>query len=361
MPAESAPYLTFVGLARMSDQMLMEGIYYSHVIPRNLSVLTLMGLVFDKVHFPGAYLPATGFDRKELQKEIARLEELPRDHDTASLISIFKFLEFVPTLEGFCEFQPNTTEFFNDRRFPDQVIKQMFDTLYGPLPEGWQPMISAAHNKGLPGGDESIAYRGEFHQLANAIVESAGSGIPLINDVPGLPVFSDVSTPVGDAQALAGLLSMLCMQMVLPEVPVLSPPDLMGFRQETKKELRAYRRSMLSFAADLNKALNQNADEREIERAAQFFVKTHVTPQLDELRETLGKKNFGWIARSAYKMLPTVGAGYLTGGTMGGIATLLTGGAALIPNEYSSAHSAIKAAKKSGLYYLLKAEKIGNK
>ena len=33
----------------------MEGIYYSHVVPRGLPILTLMGLVFDKVHFTGAY------------------------------------------------------------------------------------------------------------------------------------------------------------------------------------------------------------------------------------------------------------------------------------------------------------------
>lgn len=30
----------------------MEGIYYSHIVPRDTAILTLLGLVFDKVYFP---------------------------------------------------------------------------------------------------------------------------------------------------------------------------------------------------------------------------------------------------------------------------------------------------------------------
>jgi hypothetical protein len=99
-------------------------------------------------------------------------------------------------------------------------VKKTCDTIYGrprPRPD-WTPMISSGHTKALPGGEECIAYRGEFHQLANAIYESARTGTPLVNDVPGLPIFSDVASPVGDANALAGLLSMLCMRLPLPEL-----------------------------------------------------------------------------------------------------------------------------------------------
>ena len=54
----------------------MEGIYYSHVIPRDSAILTLMGLVFDKVRFPGAHLPTSGFDMKELEKENGQLKRI---------------------------------------------------------------------------------------------------------------------------------------------------------------------------------------------------------------------------------------------------------------------------------------------
>ena len=81
------------------------------------AILTLMGLVFDKVRFPGAYLPTSGFDMKELEKEIARIEAVPRDYDTVRLIGLLKFVKHVPTLQGFCEFQPDTNNMFSDGRF----------------------------------------------------------------------------------------------------------------------------------------------------------------------------------------------------------------------------------------------------
>lgn len=249
----------------------MEGIYYSHIVPRDTAILTLLGLVFDKVHFPGAYLPATGFDVSHLDNEIVRLESLPPDYDTAQLIGILKFLKHVPTLQGFCEFLPNTSGIFSDNRFSGDAILQMHDTIYGRPRPDWTPMMSSGHTKALPGGDECIAYRGEFHQLANAIYESARTGIPLVNDVPGLPMFSDIASPVADANALAGLLSMLCMRLLLPELPVLLPADLMEFREESRNELRAFRRAMTSYAGGLNKAFDQQADAAYIERQARFF------------------------------------------------------------------------------------------
>jgi hypothetical protein len=241
----------------------------------------------------GAYFPSAGFDPQKVGEEIVRLEQLPRDFDTAELIGILKFLKHVPTLRGFCEFQPTTAGIFSDQRFSQQPIMEMYDAIYGPRPNDWTPMISSGHCKGLPGGDESIAYRGEFHQFANAIYESARTGMPLINDIPGLPVFSDMASPVGDAHALARLLSVLCMKLILPEMPVLAPADLMDFREESQKELRAFRRSMLTFAAALNKSLSQNADGPEVERSAKFFVETEISPQLDELRETISKPKYG--------------------------------------------------------------------
>jgi hypothetical protein len=333
----------------------MEGIYYSNVVPRGPAILTLMGLVFDKVHFTGAYLPTSGFDMKELEKEIARIEAVPRDHDTAQLIGLLNFVKHVPTLQGFCEFQPDTSNIFSDRRFSQDTIMQMYDSIYGPRREGWAPMISSGHTKGMPGSDESVAYRGEFHQFANAICESARTGIPLINDVPGLPVFSDVASPVDDAKALAGLISVLCMRLLLPEIPVLAPSDLMEFRDESKKELRAFRRAMLTYAAELNKSLDQDAEAADIEKKAQFFVETEIGPRLEDLRDTIGKKSFGWMGRSALTIFPTVGAGYLSGGSYGAMATLLTTGATQIGLEFKS-RNAKNEAKKSGLYYLLKAE-----
>lgn len=57
--------------------LALDAIYYSAPIPRDTAVLTIMGAVFDKVYFPGVYMPKGGYDEKELQKEIDRLRALP--------------------------------------------------------------------------------------------------------------------------------------------------------------------------------------------------------------------------------------------------------------------------------------------
>jgi hypothetical protein len=38
--------------SRMDELLSLEGVYFSAPIPRNTAVLTLMGVIFDKVYFP---------------------------------------------------------------------------------------------------------------------------------------------------------------------------------------------------------------------------------------------------------------------------------------------------------------------
>lgn len=54
--------------------LTLDAVYLTAPVPRNLAVLTVLGAVFDKVYFPGVYLPKDGYDPAELDKEIARLE-----------------------------------------------------------------------------------------------------------------------------------------------------------------------------------------------------------------------------------------------------------------------------------------------
>lgn len=68
----------------------LEAVYLTAPIPRNIAVLTVLGAVFDKVYFPGVYLPKEGFDIAELDKEISRLQALPgdRSYDRELLIGV---------------------------------------------------------------------------------------------------------------------------------------------------------------------------------------------------------------------------------------------------------------------------------
>jgi hypothetical protein len=71
----------------LDDALKLDVVYYSAPIPLDLSVLTVLGAVFDTVYFPNVYLPKEGFDHRELGREIARLEALPiaRNYETSLL------------------------------------------------------------------------------------------------------------------------------------------------------------------------------------------------------------------------------------------------------------------------------------
>jgi hypothetical protein len=57
--------------AGIDDLLKLETVYFSAPIPHNLAVLTILGAVFDRVYFPGVWMPKTGYDPKELEREIA--------------------------------------------------------------------------------------------------------------------------------------------------------------------------------------------------------------------------------------------------------------------------------------------------
>jgi len=94
-------------MAGLDDALGLEAVYYATPIPRDLATLTVLGAVFDKVYFPGVYLPKDGFDVAALDKEIMRLEALPNartDYDTALLIGELRLARHARTLDGLCVF-----------------------------------------------------------------------------------------------------------------------------------------------------------------------------------------------------------------------------------------------------------------
>lgn len=126
----------------IDEALKLEAVYFSTPIPRNLAVLTVLGAVFDKVYFPGVYLPKDGFDQAELDKEIARLEALPvtRGYDTDLLIGILKFTKHASTLAGFCEFTALPDDpFGNKSPVPGKLVQAVYEAIYGPPKPGFIP------------------------------------------------------------------------------------------------------------------------------------------------------------------------------------------------------------------------------
>jgi hypothetical protein len=344
----------------INDVLTLEAVYFSAPIPHNLAVLTVLGAVFDKVYFPGVWMPKTGYDLIEVQKEIERLDALPlgpSTHNRELLIGAMKFLKYRETLEGFCEFTATDDDpFGNKNPIPEAMVKGIYEAIHGPPRPDFIPMFSTGHAKGLPGSEESIIYPGTYHYLAGAIIHSAKTGIPLLNDIPNLPIPGlPELAPADDAKLLAAILAVECTRIVLPPMPLLRPEDLMEFREANKDLLRGFRRSMLRYAADLNGKIKDLTRE-EFEAKTKFFIETEIVPTIDELNAVMNDPARPWPKRAidAIKIIPQIGGAFLAGGPSAALTKAITAGAAQFFVEVAAKADKEEALKRSGLTYLLR-------
>jgi hypothetical protein len=320
-----------------------------------------MGAIFDKVYFPGVYLPKEGFDVGELDKEITRLKALPQDYDRRLLLGILGLTKHAKTLAGFCEFTADPDDVFGTKSEPpQQLVRAIFEAIHGPPREGFTPMFDSGHSKGLPGGDETVNYPGNHHYLARAIIHSGKTGIPLLNDIPGLklPGMLDAA-PQDDAKLLAGILAVECTRIALPPTPLLRPEDIVEFREANPHLLRGFRRSMLRYAADLNSKIKDVSPE-EFETKTKFFIETQIIPSMDELNATMNDPARPWHKRAidALKIIPQVGGAFLAGGGAAALTKAITATAAQFFVEVAAKGDKKEALKRSGLTYLLRLQQF---
>jgi hypothetical protein len=349
---------------RLDDTLALEAVYYTAPIPRNLATLTVLGAVFDKVYFPGVYLPKDGFDEAALDREIARLEALPdarTSYDTALLIGVLKLAKHARTLDGFCVFTNTRDDPFKaSYDIPAKMVRDISDAIHGPPPEGFIPTFSTNNHKGLPGGEEHVTYPGTYHYLAGAILESAKLGVPLLNDQPGLPIPGiEQATPQDKAKVLSAILAIECTKLILPPTPVLHPADIMEFRAANTELLRGFRKSMLRYAADLNGKIGGISRE-DFEHKTRFFIETQIVPAMDDLRMTMNDPARPWHKRAidAVRVVPSIAGAFFTGGTSEALIKALTSYASQFFVEVAVHGDKQEALKRSGLYYLLQLRKL---
>jgi len=343
----------------VDETLKLEAVYLSAPIPRNRAVLTAMGAIFDKIYFPGVYLPKDGFDLGELDKEIARLKALPTAQgcDTRLLIGILNLTKHAKTLAGFCEFTGDPDDVFCTKSAPpQQLVQAIHGAIHGPPRKGATLMFESGSTKGLPRGDETVNYPESHHYLARAIIHSGKTGIPLLNDIPGLtlPGMLNVA-PHDDAKLLAGILAVECTRIALPPTPLLQPEDIVEFREANASLLRGFRRSMLRYAADLNSKI-KNITLEEFETKTKFFIDTQIIPAMDELNATMNDPARPWHKRAidALKIIPQVGGAFLAGGPSAALTKAITATAAQFFVEVAAKGDKEEALKRSGLTYLLR-------
>lgn len=353
----------------------LECVYYPGPIPANSAVLTVLCVLFDKIHFPNVYLPMGGYDKEALRKEIERLEGVLEEdrkrssyqsYQTGQLIGQLKFLEYRLPLDGILEFPTPGDAIFgggNGSKRPDgKLARAIYDANYPPR-KNFEPMFDTSSLKGLPGGEESIIHAGDFFYQAGAIQYSAEKQIPLIDD--GTRDQFGLALPFkaqhkDNAPALATLLAVESLGLVLPDLPPMTCEELVDFRFENEKELRNFRASMLRFATSLNQQLPDNPSVEELNSKVKFIVDTEVAPALHDLKRDLDNPNRPWQKRIADvgRIASAVTVGWLSGGPIAPTAAAALTNAVL--SDLEGRGDRQEAVKRNGLYYLLKARAIGS-
>ncbi len=109
--------------------------------------------------------------------------------------------------------------------------------------------------------------------------------IPLSDD-PNLPA-PVIQKLDSSADELATSLALRMLNIVLPAPRHVEPELLLKVREEMSDELGAFRLMALKLAPELRTVLSQSSNREELEREADFLVKTKVMPYVEEIRRKI--------------------------------------------------------------------------
>lgn len=335
---------------RTPDQL--EVVFYSGAAPTRLTTMTLLGLLFDRVHFPNVRVPLTGFDPDWVATEIGRVEATGlRDYDTWLMLQLMRYA-LNPEVQQFFYFTAGEEQVFGGDAMKKAapLVATLYEQIFPPQP-GFQPIFTPGSHKGLP-YHATIDYPGPFYYQANALLYASERGIPLLNDDPRIPVPAMTGMDAKhNAQLLATIMAMECVQLVLPEIGELQPAQIVEAREDLKDYVRPFRMSLLQLAGQLNSAIEATSDYNEIKRAAEFIATTEVYPRLEEFKNALAKaKQRGWWSRTweLVKQTPGLAALY----SAGHFPAAISGSVKAFGTWFIA--GVTEQAPRSGLHYLLK-------
>ena len=336
----------------------LECVYYSSPVPADAAVLTVLCLVFDKVHFPHAYLPKGDYDKEALAREITRLDG-HGERESQNLAGMLRFLDYRAALDGILEYPTAREAVFVHGKDEEasKLARAIYDTHFPPR-KNFEPMFDTATVKGLPNSEEAVAFAGQYYYQARAIAYAAEHQLPLLDDGSGvrLPFKGRYKD---NAPALSSLLAIESVAAVLPDLPLMTVQELVDFRVENRRELQAFRASMLRYGQTLNQQIVESSSIEELNRKARFLVDTEVRPALHDLKRDLDNPNRPWHRRVAdgARISASLVAGFISGAPLAATAAASIQAAALA--EFEAKGDEKEAAKRNGLYYLLKAGMAG--
>ena len=210
----------------------LEAVYYAAPAPTSNGSLTLLGLVFDRLIFPGVHVPDQGVDLDETLKEYDRIRALgpTTDPDQVHLLNLMSAAVNAKHLKDFCIFAGRAESFSADEPGAHQLAHELELAIFGPPPENFIPTVSLRFSKGLPGDDRAcINSPSWLFYPANALLYAGRTGRVLVNDNPNLPI---PAMPDGggrdvkaNAKQLATIMALESVRFVLPDLAPMSLPD----------------------------------------------------------------------------------------------------------------------------------------
>jgi hypothetical protein len=364
---------------RRADLHLMEceAVYYAAPAPTSNRSLTLLGLVFDRLIFPGVHVPTTGVDLDATVREYNRLHDLfvrensvpirsADDLDRMHMLNLISATLNAEHLKDFFVYTGRADGAKVEEPDMHKLAHELELAMVGLPPPGFTPTVSLNFSKGLPGDARThINSLSWLTYPANALLYAARTGTVLVNDDPRLPVPAVGGMDLkANAKQLAVMMALESVRLVLPNIPDMPPEELAAFRSEAKDLLQPFRQAMLKLSKELNAAILSDATLADVQREGKFIAETVVLSQLETIKAELSQPRKPWYRR------PSVDA-------LVGVPTLL-GAFAQFPLPIALAMTAAQSvkiladirdaqlekegiAKRGGFHYLLKIESMGKR
>jgi len=345
--------------------MNLEAVYYSAPAPTSLRALTVLGLVFDRLIFPGVHVPDRGVDLGQTAEEFERIQALPhqRGPDTVHLLNLMLLALNAKHLKDFCIFTGNAETLDNNEPGTGQLAHELHLEIYGPPPENFIPEISACFSKGLPGDERAcINSPSWLFYPANALLYAGRTGTVLVNDNPYLPMPSVGGVDLkANATQLATIMALESVKFVLPSIKPLSFCELAEFRFETKDLVQPFRRAMLKLSKDLNAAILSDTTLADVRREAKFIVESTVAPELEQMKEELARPARPWYRRvvDLAAAAPEIAGAFATMPKSLAVAKTLAKAVGILADVRDGQLEKEGIGKRGGFHYLLRVDGLG--
>lgn len=282
-------------------------VYYSQQYPRSLRVLSVLALVFDKIYFPGVWIPNRPVDEKAIKTEIDRILKVCKGkksrihtNDTLQMLGLMSFIGPAQTLKDICVFTGKPGYAGTLEKGAEELTMVLEEMLYGPPPPDFTPVPSLGFGKGLPGAktaEDAVNAPSWLSYPANAVIFSQKHNISLLNDFPELPVPCVPHSPKSNAKALSTYLALESVNMVLPKIGPVHPEQLLEIRSDLQSDLASFRLTMLKLSKELNEMISLKSAWQEIQKEAKFLAETTVVPELENLRKSINDTGKPWHKR----------------------------------------------------------------